>query len=196
MRPAADWLYVIPQQQVGMADRLEQLQKWGLTTPLLRIADGDLPHPAFDAWCEPLRCNERSEVGLALDRVEVRDETGGHPSAAMWEHDVGDGHAFEVVYCVKVEGGLEFWHVMYADDTDGPQAERIAKSEQGLLYWLFFSLIGSEFFRHGERAYSALAEAAQSVGFGHLVDVFRLEEQIGSDYERRGELTARSLSLA
>jgi hypothetical protein len=97
---------------------------------------------------------------------------------------------FEVVYCAEVDGGLEFWHIMYADDTDGPQAERIAKSEQGLFYWLFFSLIRSEFSRHGERAYSNLAEAARSVGFEHLVDVFRLEEAIGSDYERRGELRA------
>lgn len=179
-----------------MGNRLEQLRQWGLSAPLLRIANGDLPHPAFEAWCEPLRYDERREVGLGLDRVEARDETGGHTSAALWEQDVGDGHAFEVVYCAKVEGGLEFWHVMYADDTDGPQAERIATSEQGLLYWLFFSLIGSEFFRHGEGACSNLAEAAKSVGFEHLVDVFRLEVEIGSDYERRGELTARSLSIA
>lgn len=179
-----------------MANRIEQLRQWGLTAPLLRLADGELPHPAFDPWCEPIRHDERRAVRLDLDRVKARDETGGRISAALWEHDVGDGHAFEVVYCMKAEGGLEFWHVMYADDTDGPQAERIAKSEQGLFYWLFFSLIQSEFFRHGERAYANLAEAAKSVGFEQLVDVFRLEKEIGSDYERRGELTERSLSIA
>lgn len=179
-----------------MTNRLGQLRQWGLGAPLLRISDGDLPHPAFEAWCEPLRYDERRGVGLNLDRVEARDETGGHVSAALWEHDVGDGHAFEVVYCAEAQGSTEFWHVMYADDTDGPQAERVARSEQGLFYWLFFSLIGSEFFRHGERAYSNLVEAATSVGFEHLVDVFRLEEEIGSAYERRGELTERSLSIA
>jgi hypothetical protein len=178
-----------------MTDRLEQLQRWGLTAPLLRLADGDLPHPAFESRCEPIRYDERREFGLNLDRVEARDETSGHVSAALWEHDVGYGHAFEVVYCAEAKGGVEFWHVMYADDTDGPQPERIAKSEQGLFYWLFFSLIQSEFFSRGERAYSNLAEAAKSVGFEHLVDVFRLEEEIGSDYERRGELTEQSLSI-
>ena len=65
-----------------MGNRLEQLRKWGLTAPLLLIADGDLPHPGFEAWCEPLRYDERREVGLSLDRVETRDETGGHASAA------------------------------------------------------------------------------------------------------------------
>jgi hypothetical protein len=163
---------------------------------LLRIAKGGLPHPAFETWCEALRCDERRAVGLNLDRVEARDETAGHVSAALWEHDVGDGHAFEVVYCAKVGGGLEFWHVMYADDTDGPEAERIAKSEQGLLYWLFFSLIASELSRHGEGAYFKLAEAAKSVGFEHLIAVSRLEEEIGSDYDPRGELAESSLTIA
>lgn len=179
-----------------MNNRLKQLQQWGVSQAMLRIADGHLPHPAFDAWCEPLCVDDRREIGLNLDHVEARDETGGQVSAAMWEHDVGDGHAFEVVYCAKAEGGLTFWHIIYADDTDGPQSEPIAKSEQGLLYWLFFWLIQSEFFRHGEGAYATLAEAAKSVAFEHLVDVFRLEEEIGSDSARRGELAARSMSIS
>jgi len=161
------------------------------------MADANLPHPAFESRCETLRCDERrSQDGLNLDRVEARDETGGNVSAALWEHDVGDGHAFEVVYCARPEVGTEFWHVLYADDADGPVAERVAISEQGLFYWLFFFLIESEFFIHGERAYSTLADAAKSVGFEHLAAVFRLEEEIGSDYERRGELTAQSLAIA
>jgi len=160
------------------------------------MAEGAVPHPAFAAQCEPLLVDERRERwGLDLDRVEVRAETGGQASAALWEHDVGDGHAFEVVYCVRSQDGLEFWRVMYADDTDGPDAQQIAKSEQGLFYWLFFSLIGSEFSKHSERAYSTLADAAKAVAFNHLVEVFRLEEEIGSDYDRRGELTARSLAI-
>jgi hypothetical protein len=179
-----------------MGDRIDKLRTWGLPATLLRMADADLPHPAFEAWCETLRYDERRrQAGLNLDRVVARDESGGTVSAALWEHDLGDGHAFEVVYCAKAAGGTEFWHVLYADDTDGPEAERIARSEQGLFYWLFFSLIRSEFLIHGERAYSTLADAAKSVGFEHLVEVFRLEEEIGSDYERRDELTARSLAF-
>ena len=179
-----------------MGNRLEQLRAWGVSPTLLRMADGDLPHPAFAARCEPLRSNERRQAwGLDLDQAKVRDETGGRLSAALWEHDVGDGHAFEIVYCASGQRGLGFWHVLYADDTEGPDAEFVARTEQGLFYWLFFSLIGSEFCRHGERAYSTLAAAARSVAFDRLVEVFRLEEEIGSEYDRRGELVTRSLAI-
>ncbi len=179
-----------------MKYRLEQLRAWGLSQTLLRMADGDLPHPAFNACCEPLSIAERRRTaGMNLDGVEPRDETAGHVTAALWEHDVGDGHAFEVVYCGKNRDDIEFWHVMYADDTDEPDAERIARSEQGLFFWLFFSLIPSEFFEHGERAYATLVAAADAVEFNYLVDVFRVEEEIGSDYQRRRELVSRSLSI-
>ena len=179
-----------------LGNRLEQLRSWGLSPTLLRMADGELPHPAFDSKCEPLRVEERRKAsGSQLDDAEARDETGGLISAALWEHDVGDGHAFEVVYCAKGQDGLEFWNVMYADDMDGPDAERVARSEQGLFYWLFFSLIRSEFFVHGEGAYATLAAAAKAVNFKHLVEVFRLEEEIGTDYARHGELIAKSLAI-
>ena len=137
----------------------------------------------------------RETIGLNLDRAEVREETGGRTSAAFWEHDIRDGHAVEIVYCAVGRDGLEFWHVMYADDTEGPDAELVARSEQGVLDWLFFALIGSEFFEHGERAYSTLAAAAKAVAFDRLVEVFRLEQEIGSDYGRRGELIVRSLAI-
>jgi hypothetical protein len=180
-----------------MGNRLEQLQAWALSPALLRIAGGDLPHPAFAAQCEPLRDDERLRSwDLNLDNARVRDETGGRLSAALWERDVGDGHSFEVVYCAKRgQGGFEFWHVMYADDTDGPDAELIARSEQGLFYWLFFPLIESEFSAHGEGAYSTLAAAAKAVSFEHLVEVFRLQEVIGSDHDRRGEVVTQSLTV-
>lgn len=180
----------------SMETRIKQLQAWALSEKLLGLADGHYPHPAFKHWCERLRYEKRRQTpNLNLDRVEAREETGNQVSAALWEYDLGDGHAFEVVYCAKANDALEFWHVAYADDTDGPEANRIARSEQGLYYWLFFSLIQSEFHKQGERAYSTLAEAAKSVGFEHLLDVFRLEEGIGSDYERRGELITQSLAI-
>jgi hypothetical protein len=179
-----------------MGNRIEQLRTWGVSATLLRMAGGDFPHPAFEARCEQLGIDDRRRTwGLNLDQAEVRDETGGLESAALWEHDVGDGHAFEVVYGAFGERGVEFWHVMYADDTGGPDGKLVARSEQGLFYWLFFSLIGTEFFALGERAYASLAAAAKAVSFDHLVEVFRLEEEIGSDYDRRGELLARSLAI-
>jgi hypothetical protein len=163
---------------------------------ILKMVAGELPHPAFAKYCEPLQLTEPNRpVQLQLDRAVARPETGGHVSIALWEHDVGDGHAFEVMYCAKAVDGLEYWNVMYADDTEGPEADLVARSEQGLYFWLFFFTIRSEFFLHGEEAYKTLAAAAKSVGFNHLVEVFRLEEEIGADYDRRRELTDRALSI-
>ena len=179
-----------------MENPIEQLRAWGVSPTLLRLARGELPHPAFEAQCESVRIEERRRTwGLNLDCVEIREETGGLASAALWEHDFGDGHAFEVVYCAGGECGFQFWHVTYADDMDGPSGELIARSEQGLFYWLFFSLIGSEFSARGERAYISLAAAAKAVSFNHLLDVFHLEEEIGSEHDRRGELVVRSLAM-
>ena len=183
-------------QYLGMENRLEQLEAWGVPQILIRMADGKLPHPAFAAQCEPLRFDERwHNWGLQLERSEVRFETGGREAAALWEHDVGDGHAVEIVYCANTAKGPEYWQVMYADDMPDPESCLVARAEQGLYFWLFFFMIRSEFFLHGERAYSSLAAAAKAVHFHGLLEVFRLEEEIGSDDARRGELTQRSVAI-
>jgi len=179
-----------------MGNRLEQLHVWGVPPTLIGMADGNLPHEAFQAQCEPLRVDQRRKsFGLNLDQVGALPELDGETAAALWEHDVGDGHAFEIVYCAKGPNRLHYWHVMYADDTDAPTASLVARSEQGLYFWLFFSLIPSEFHRHGERAYASLVSAAKAVGFTHLMEVFRLEEEIASDYDRCRELTEKSFAI-
>jgi hypothetical protein len=180
-----------------MVTRLEQLVAWGLPAAVVRLAGGDLPHPAFAATCEPLRVAERQAAGVdESDQVRVRPEVCRYPSVAMWEHDVGDGHAFEVVYCVSAQEGLEFWHVTYADDMPCPDSHCIARSVQGLYFWLFFYLIQSEFFGQGEGAYNTLVAAAKTVGFKHLAEVFRLEGEVGSDYEHQGQvLRQRALAI-
>jgi hypothetical protein len=55
----------------------------------------------------------------------------------------------------------------------------------------FFYIIQSEYFRHGEGAYKTLVEAAKSMEFKYLMDVFRLEGEMGSDYENQDEVVAK-----
>jgi hypothetical protein len=100
------------------------------------------------------------------------------------------------MYCAREKSGFAFWNVMYADDTEGPDAQLVSRSEQGLYFWLFFRLIPAEFFKHGEAAYENLAAAAKSVGFEHLIEVFRLEEQIGTDDDGPAKVAEHSLAIA
>lgn len=179
-----------------MGARLEELAAWGLPPMLMRFARGDLPHSAFETLCEEIQYEKRrSSWDLRLDRVQTLHETGNRASAALWEHDVRDGHAFSVVYCSRTESAFEFWEVMYADDMPGPTSSLLARSEQGLFFWLFFFVIQSEFSEHGEGAYSTLAAAAKSVNFKYLVEVFRLEGDIGSDDLLDEKLRERSLMI-
>ena len=155
-----------------MNERLDALAEWKLSPQLLALARGQLPHPAFKSKCEPLRTEERRNAwNIDLELIQHPEPGGKGRAVAMWEHDFGDGHAFEVMYCEQVEHGVEFWNVLHADDTESVRPELVARSEQGLYYWLFFFLIGSEFFVHGERAYSTLVAAANSVGFRYLKEV-------------------------
>jgi hypothetical protein len=179
-----------------MTERLEHLADWGLPPVLMAMARGELPHPAFDALCEPIQSRERWQFpDLDLSETQVLREVGDRQGLALWEHDHGDGHSFEVMYCCRTGDGLEFVHVMYADDMDGPLMRAVAKSEQGLYFWLFFHLIGSEFFRHGEGAYLTLVAAAKSVGFNFIVEVFRLEQEIGTDDQCAEKLRQKSLEI-
>lgn len=178
---------------MDMSKRIKQLQVWNVPEKIIAFAHAKFPHPAFEAICERLPRNE-ARLGLALDQVKERAETGGL-SVALWQHDVGDGHAIEVVYCTMGAHGIEYWHVMYSDCEPAPQSQLIGRSEQGLYFWMFFFLIEPEFSLHGERAYETLVAAAKSVGFRFLIEVFRLEEEIGSDSERFSELSRHSCNI-
>ncbi len=176
-----------------MESRIHQLEEWNIPHTLARLAKGELPHQAFRVMCEPIRSKRSEEIAVGpLDKSYARDETEGVESVALWERNHHDGHSFDIVYCGRTEAGFIVWNVEYADDMPGPTSTVIGVSEQGVLFWLFFFLIPSEFARYGERAYNTLAEAAKSVDFKHLVEVFRLEEEIGADFSRRNELSEAS----
>ena len=180
-------------------DRIEQLQTWRLPASLLAIARGELPHPAFQAKCQPIRfALGRDQFGLDLKTVQQVGPSGKRPAVAMWENLFGDGHSCEIMFCEHADGRNEFWNVWYADDTDGPDPELVARSEQGLYFWLFFYLIPVQYFRSAtnQEAFDTLSAAAESVGFSYLDEAMKFEEEFGSAEGSRRLIRERSVSVA
>jgi len=181
-----------------MVDRFEQLADCSLSPPLLALARRALPHPAFASKCQPIRLDLRRKVfDLCLKEVQNVGQFGKRQAVAMWENDFGDGHSFEVMYCKCMSEKLEFWNVWYADDTDGPDPELVAVSEQGLYFWLFFYIIPIQYFQHktNQDAFDALCAAAASVYFRYLSDVMKFEEEYGSDENSRTLIRQRSIAI-
>ena len=181
-----------------MADRFEQLEHCSLSPQLLALSRGALPHPAFASKCQPIRVDLRRNVfDFRLNEVQDVGPFGKRSTIAMWENDFGDGHSFEVMYCKCMSEKLEFWNVLFADDTDGPDPELVAVSEQGLYFWLFFYLIPAEYFKHrtNQDAFDALSAAAASVHFRYLSDVMKFEEEYGTDENSRTLICQRSIAI-
>lgn len=179
-------------------DRLTQLAAWSLSPHLLAMARNELPHPAFDTVCQPIKFNQRNEfLGVRLEEVQAIGPSGVRPAVAMWENDCFDGHAFDILYCERAGSEVEFWNVQYADDMEEPNAELVARSEQGLFFWLFFSLIPAEYFRQitHQDAFDALKAAADAVGFRYFYEVMKFEEEFGSDENARRLICERSLMI-
>ncbi|MGA2233129.1 MAG: hypothetical protein ABSH22_19680 [Tepidisphaeraceae bacterium] len=181
-----------------MANRLEQFAAWPLSPALLAIAQNELPHPVFRAKCQPIRFDQRQKMfGLRLNEGQVVGPSGKRPAIALWENDFGDGHAFEVMYLERPGDQIEFWNVLYADEIDGPDYELVARSEQGLFFWLFFFLVPACYLQHrtNQGAFDALSAAAKSVHFRYLSDVIRFEEEFGSDERARMLIRQRSVRV-
>jgi hypothetical protein len=189
----------LPSDDADNLDRLEQLESFALPPNILALALGRPPHPLFERICQPLKIQERSEVlGCDLTGIQEPGISGDGKSIALWEEDHEDGHCFDIFYAVNDDEGIEYWHVRYADDMDGPDAKRVAKSEQGLFFWLFFYLIGHAYFvaKMHETALQDLRAAAGDVGVRHLENVMTLEEEIGTDYsDQEAVLCKRSLAI-
>lgn len=148
--------------------------------------------------CQPIKFDKRNEfIGARLEEMQPIGPSGIRPAVALWENDCCDGHAFDVLYCERFDDETEFWNVSYADDMDEPNSNRVARSEQGLFFWLFFFLIPAEYFRHrvNQDAFDSLTAAAESVGFRYLSDVMKFEEEFGSDENVLRLICERSLMI-
>jgi hypothetical protein len=190
---------MMPRDSNISSDRFTQLASWSLPPAVYALASARPPHPLFENRCEPLQAERRSQAtGMRLDQLLAPTFAGSGSSIALWEYDFKDGHCFDIVYAVKGSERLEYWHVRYADDAPAPESERIACSEQGLFFCLFFDLISIAYFRaktDGDALDNLLAAAA-SVGFRHFDEVMTLEEEIGSDEDREALLRRKSVQIA
>jgi hypothetical protein len=135
------------------AGRLDELRRLGLSEPLVRLAGGELIHPAFDPRFvgPPMYVYGRDE-----EEVSVPD---GPPLVPLWSFADGVQGVWEI------EDSLAF--IDY--DIEAPQHfDIVACTEQGFLAWMFITLHGDLHDDHEE--FAALAEAAEVVGYRHYGD--------------------------
>jgi hypothetical protein len=129
--------------------RLNELRRLGLSEPVVRLAAGDHPHPAFRFACQG--------PWAAYHAAAVPD---GPPLAPLWQCSGG-------VTGVWVQDGRpEFIEVNI--ETDSDEYEVLAHTEQGLLARLFFDLVEYE---ANDRGDDDLPGAAAAVGFRYLDEV-------------------------
>jgi hypothetical protein len=135
------------------AGRLDELRRLGLSDPLVRLAGGELVHPAFDPRFvgPPMYVYGRDE-----DAVSVPD---GPSLVPLWSFADGVQGVWEV------GDALQF--IDY--DIEAPdEFEIIARTEQGFLAWMFITL--HEHLWDDRDDFEALAEAAEVVGYRHYGD--------------------------
>jgi hypothetical protein len=142
-------------------DDQHQLAALGLSSGLMALASGNPPHPAFAYRC-----------GLVYKFPEIHPEERPEGLVPLWECGTA------VVGCVQTPQGLEF--VRWSVEADDPP-ELIARSEQGLLFWLFSYLIEDADWEDEEAAVRRLRAAAVAVAFRYFDEVNEFQQQRGSD---------------
>lgn len=132
-----------------MASRRDILESLGLSPPLVALACGELCHPAALAVCRPVR----------PELLAPRPDEGG-PFVPLWESASGSDVFFEVA---EARRGPEFWSAIYdLSEDDTAERDLLACSEQGLLFWLFYSFMEKE---QEEGADWGLSSLAREMGF-------------------------------
>jgi hypothetical protein len=139
--------------------RRKALESLGLSPRVVSLAMAEWPTEAFEFRCGP------------LDRYLALPD-GVWPSDALplWEC------CGSIVGCRRAGGGLEF----IALDVEIPwQLDLLARSEEGLLFWLFSYLIEDQDWDDEPLAIQALADAAAAVGFRRLAEVDQFQQRFG-----------------
>jgi hypothetical protein len=144
-------------------DRQSQLEGLGLSPALMALPIQQYPHPAFAFRCEePYRCYAVPAEFWPADFIP------------LWECTE------TVVGCRPTAAGMEFldW---YLESADPPEV--IARSEQGLYFWLFSYLIEDQDWDDELAARRELAEAATAVGFRQLAEVEAFQQEFGRRHD-------------
>jgi len=128
---------------IARAQRMAELQRLGLSAPLMRLADGECVHEAFRASC----------LGPAFYVYHGADAPAGPPLIPLW--DSGD----TVSGVWEKSDGLEFieFSIEMPDEF-----EKIARTEQGFWATRF------DFLYECDLPDEELQRAAASVGFRFL----------------------------
>jgi hypothetical protein len=184
----------IPKPGVRVRASQKDLDAMRLPPAVIALTTGAYPHPLFEGYCLPPnddcfpkgRCDEGTPddlYGLAIP---------------LWEHG---NSVYEVgvwgVFCFRSEAGeLEYWS--YDRWFKGPTEpeELIAVHEQGLFFWVFWTIV--DYHNESGEAWKApLVAAAESIGFRHLDKVIAFHKESFSlpDKERKERLKAQCLSL-
>jgi hypothetical protein len=128
---------------IAQAQRMAELQRLGLSTPLMRLAAGECIHEAFRASC----------LGPAFYVYHGAHVPAGPPLIPLW--DSGD-----TVFGVwEKSDGLEF--IAFSIETPD-EFERVARTEQGFWATRF------DFLYECDLPDEALQHAADTVGFRFL----------------------------
>jgi hypothetical protein len=136
--------------------RLEEMRRLGLSEPLVRLAAGEVLHPAF----ETCFVGPPSYVYGGWVEDEEDDYFPGGPTfVPFWSF----ADAVQGVW--EAEGGLEFID-LYIEDPDNPKL--LARTEQGFLAWVFTDLY--EYNWDDPEDFAQLPEAAAVVGYRHFAE--------------------------
>ena len=157
---------------VRQDQRLVALERLGLSPTLLALASERWPHPAFEFRCGyPYRC------------YAVPDEHWPEPLVPLWE-------CTETVVGCRPEGGGLVFLDWYLESPDPPQP--IARTEQGLLFWLFSYLVEDEEWDGEAAALGRLRQMATAVGFRHFERLwaFAVEHGRQPDYREQVRVAA------
>jgi hypothetical protein len=148
------------------ADRETHLRLLDLSEGVLALALGNHPSPVFEFRCEPV-----------YRYYALPEQYRPRGLVPLWECCGG------VVCCRHSVEGLEFLEL----DVETPlELRRIARSEQGLLFWLFSYLIEDQDWEDEAATAALLKSAAEAVGFKHFTRVNYFQQKQGKelDYAR------------
>jgi hypothetical protein len=105
---------------------------------------------------------------------------------ALWEC------GYNVIGCRIADKRLDFVTLYVEDPT---AITLIARSEQGLLFWLFSWIIEDQDWANEESTLARLRTAAAAVGFRSFDEVEKFEREFGNRTNYEELLRARSLQL-
>lgn len=148
-------------------DRWAYLASLPLSSGIIALASGRHPSEVFRFRCSPPR------------HIDL-------PVVPLWECNDA------IVTYRPTPSGPEF----ELADAEGSPSEVIARSEQGLLFWLFSYLIEDRDWHDPDKDEAELRSAAKAVGFRYFDEVDQFQRKFGASGNYATLLRERALSIS